>query len=98
MVFIPKEQISSILLRSNSLGKREWREESPFYNVLSFFWRHLSYPWRKGNNVVSARETCCKNKQLHVIQSKELAGVFSNMANTRKSLKETNEFSSILVC
>ena len=46
-------------------------------------------------NVVFAHQICCRNKQLHAIQSKELAGVFSTMANTRENLKETNEFSSM---
>ena len=37
------------------------------------------------------------NKQLRAIQSKELLGVFSTIANNRENLKETNEFSSTLV-
>ena len=40
-------------------------------------------------------EICCKNKQLHAIQSEKLAGVFSTIANTRENLKEINEYSSI---
>ena len=36
----------------------------------------------------------CKNKQLHAIQSKQLEGGISTMANIRENLKK-NEFSSV---
>ena len=46
-------------------------------------------------NIVFVHQICCKNEQLHTIQSKEFAGVFSKMVNTRENLNETNEFTSI---
>ena len=35
-----------------------------------------------------------QNKQLHAIQSSELAGIFLKLANTSENLKETNELSA----